>query len=115
MIVAQERSVVGNWQRESESLVVEMRLSDDVIEGFVILHKDKPEAVGKKLFRTLRFDESNNCWRCFVYVARLGEEKPTCLSLQGRNVLEMTAKVGFFSKTVLWNRAKLTENNFITE
>jgi hypothetical protein len=114
-VIAQGPSVVGNWQHESEPLVVEMRLSDDVIEGFIVSHEDKPEAVGKKLFRTLRFDESNNCWRGFVYVARLGDEKPICLSMQGSNVFEMTVKVGFFSKTVLWNRAQLTANNFIME
>jgi hypothetical protein len=113
--IAQGPSIVGNWQHESEPLVVEMRLSDDVIEGFVISHENKPEAVGKKLFRTLRFDESNNCWRGFVYVARLGDEKQTCLSMQGSNVFEMTVKAGFFSKTVLWNRAQLTANNFIME
>ncbi|MFQ3322827.1 MAG: hypothetical protein ACI90U_000639 [Pseudomonadales bacterium] len=48
-VIAQGPSVLGNWQHESESLVVEMRLSDDVIEGFVITHEDKPEAVGKKI------------------------------------------------------------------
>jgi len=75
IIVAQEVGLVGLWQHPEEPVIIEIKPLDDSIQGIVCSNHSKPDSVGKKVFRDFRFDKEKQCWRGFVYVLELGEEK----------------------------------------
>ena len=104
--MAQERDLLGDWLHESEPVTVTMQETQQasVLEGVVARHATNPNAIGKQLFRGLQFVPAKNCWQGEVYVNQLEEHKPICISFVDDNTFEMTVKVGFFSKTVQWNR-----------
>ncbi|ARN75184.1 DUF2147 domain-containing protein [Oceanicoccus sagamiensis] len=104
---AQEASPLeGLWQHPDQPVIIEMQPVGELMEGKVHSNSDKPESVGKTIFRELRYDKKEQCWQGWVYVKRLDEEKATCLSLDNPNRFRMTVKVGFFSKTVKWQRVE---------
>jgi len=105
IIVAQEVGLTGLWQHPEEPVIIEMEPLDDSIQGIVYSNHSKPESVGKRVFRGFRFDKDKQCWQGFVYLLKLGEEKSTCVKLENPDRFSMSVKVGFFSKTVTWQRA----------
>lgn len=99
-----EQSLVGLWQHEDKPVVVEMTLVDGLTQGTVASNSEKPDSVGKRLFRDLTFNADEKLWQGRVFVLKLGEEKDVTVTLQNPDQFQITVKVGFFSKKVIWNR-----------
>lgn len=96
--------LVGFWQHESEPVVIEFLLENDLAQGLVASHTKKPEVVGESLFRDIRYDDSNKLWTGRIYVLQLGSEKDVNITLTSDDQFVMTVKIGFFTKTVIWNK-----------
>jgi len=105
LVAAQSIDLIGLWEHTEEPVIIEMKPLDEGIEGIVYRNDSKPESVGKRIFRDLRFDKEKQCWQGFVYVLKLEKEMPTCVALESVDRFSMTVKVGFFSKTVVWRRS----------
>jgi uncharacterized protein (DUF2147 family) len=99
-----EQSLAGLWQHEDKPVVVEMKPVDGLTQGTVASNSDKPDSVGKRLFRDLAYNADEKLWRGRIFVLKLGEEKDVTIVLQNPDQFQMTVKVGFFSKKVIWNR-----------
>jgi uncharacterized protein (DUF2147 family) len=104
--VLAEQTLVGFWQHEDKPVVVEMKPLDGLTQGTVASNSGKPDSVGKRLFRDLAYNADDKQWQGRIFVLKLGEEKDVTVALQNPDQFEMTVKVGFFSKTVSWNRVK---------
>ena len=99
-----EQSLAGIWQHEDKPVVVEMKPVDGLTQGTVASNSDKPDSVGKRLFRDLAYNADEKLWQGRIFVLKLGEEKDVTIVLQNPDQFQMTVKVGFFSKKVIWNR-----------
>jgi len=98
--------LIGFWQDKDQPVVVEMKLVDDKVQGMVASNSDKPNTVGKHLFRDLIHDAGTGQWSGRIYVLKLGAEKNVVVVMQGKDQFLMTVKVGLLSKKVLWNRVE---------
>ena len=101
-----EQFLAGLWQHEDKPVVVEMKAVDSLTQGTIASNSEKPDSVGKRLFRDLRYNADEKLWQGRIFVLKLGEEKDVMVALQSPGQLQMTVKVGFFSKKVIWNRIK---------
>jgi uncharacterized protein (DUF2147 family) len=104
MGVLAEQSLAGFWQHEDKPVVVEMKPVDGLTQGTVASNSDKPDSVGKRLFRDLAYNTDEKLWLGRIFVLKLGEEKDVTVVLQNPDQFQMTVKVGFFSKKVIWSR-----------
>lgn len=104
MAALAEQSLAGFWQHEDKPVVVEMTAFDGLTQGIVASNSDKPDSVGKRLFRDLSYNVDEKLWLGRIFVLKLGEEKEVTVVLQKPDQFQMTVKVGFFSKKVIWNR-----------
>lgn len=100
----QEDALSGWWENESQPVFVEMKHVDAMTQGTVASNSEKPESVGKQLFRNLKYDTKTKAWTGKIFVLKLGEEKDVTVVLQNPDQFQMTVKVGFFKKQVIWNR-----------
>lgn len=99
--------LVGFWlDKDRPGVLVEMKVSDGLTQGVVTSNSEKPDSVGKRLFRDLKYNADEKLWQGRVFVLKLGEEKDVTVVLQNPDQFQMTVKVGFFSKTVTWHRKK---------
>ncbi|MCP3907963.1 MAG: DUF2147 domain-containing protein [Oceanicoccus sp.] len=104
LVLAEPAGLAGLWQHSDQPVIVKMQAAGDGMEGIVHSYSDSPELVGETLFRELRFDKEEQCWRGRVYVKELEQEKNTCLLLEDASQFRMAVTIGFFSKTVIWTR-----------
>lgn len=98
--------LIGFWQNENQLVVVEMKRVDDKVQGMVASNSEKPDTVGKHLFRDLIRDAGTRQWSGRIFVLKLGAEKDVVVAMQGKDQFLMTVKVGLMSKKVLWNRVE---------
>lgn len=101
-----EQSLAGLWQHEDKPVVLEMKSVDGLTQGTVASNSEKPDSVGKRLFRDLKFNADEKLWQGRVFVLKLGEEKDLTVVLKTPDQFQMTVKVGLFTKKVSWNRVK---------
>jgi uncharacterized protein (DUF2147 family) len=101
-----EQPLAGFWKHEDKLVVVEMKPVDGLVQGIVASNSEKPDSVGKRLFRDLAFKADDKQWQGRIFVLKLGEEKDVTVVLQTPDQFKMTVKLGLFSKKVIWNRVK---------
>ena len=104
-------ALLGLWQHESQPVVVEMKAADGLIQGVITRQDEKPEAVGKTLFRDLAYDAESQSWSGRIFVLKLEKEKDVSVVLESPEQFEMTVKAGFIKKTATWNRVETQAQN----
>ena len=104
-------ALVGLWQHESQPVVVEIKATDGLIQGVIARQDEKPDAVGKTLFRDLEYDPGSKSWSGRIFVLKLEKEKNVRVVLESPEQFEMTVKAGFIKKTVTWKRVETLAQN----
>ncbi len=98
-----EQDLLGHWQHQDLPVIVEMKSNQTHMDGIVVSNSDKPDSVGKRVFRDIESIGAGE-WQGKIYVLKLESEKDVSIVLLSADQFEITVKVGFFSKKVKWNR-----------
>ena len=97
--------ISGTWKHVDEPGWIEIDLETGV--GTVMRNDKFPERVGRKILKDLQADKKKqNLWRGQVYAERAGEYKKAEVSLTEDDLMKITVKVGFMSRTLEWKRVE---------
>lgn len=97
--------ISGFWKHSDEPGWIEVRLEEG--RATVVRNDKFPERVGREILKDLVADDSEDgLWRGQVYAEKLGEYKDAQISLAEPDLMEITVKVGFISRTVKWKRVE---------
>lgn len=96
-----QSNLIGTYDTGEDNTKIVISESDGTITG-KIKSSDNPKAIiGKVMLKDLR--KSGNSWEGKIYAAKRQEWYDAVITSKG-NVLEIEISVGFFSKTLEWNR-----------
>ena len=76
--------------------------------GLIAYSEKNPEDVGKTLLRNLVADDEAGSWQGEIYVKQLEAYKATEIVLDSADSMKLKVSVGFFRKTVVWQRSDHT-------
>ena len=75
-------------------------------DGIVVRNDKFPERVGAIFIKDIKADASKQAfWHGTAYIRKLDDYKDVEISLSETGNMQVTGKVGFFSRTVEWLRA----------
>lgn len=96
----------GYWSPEQDAAVVVrmQEVPDKTLQAELIAHADKPEQVGRLIFRQLEPDETGAIWRGQVYALRRGRWMDGEIALEAQDRFTLTVKTLLFSRSVHWRR-----------
>lgn len=94
--------ITGKWHAPKENTVIDIKKNENIYEG-IVLQSDNKKAVGQKVLRDLK--KEGNKWKGKLYAIEKDELVDVELELKGE-MLEVTLKKGWMSKTVEWKRVK---------
>lgn len=94
--------IAGKWRAPKENTVIDINKVGNVYEG-IVLQSDNKKAVGQKVLRDLK--KEGNKWKGKLYAIEKDELVDVELELKDE-MLEVTLKKGWMSKTVEWKRVK---------
>lgn len=95
-----QEDITGKWKTPKENSIVEIKKNGAIWEG-VVIKSDNEKAIGQKVLQDLKKDGS--AWKGKVYAI----EKDKLLDVEielDENVLELTVKSGWMSKTSEWQK-----------
>ena len=96
--------ISGTWKHAKKPVWVEIRL--DQGDGIVVRNDKFPERVGAIFIKDIKADASKqSLWHGTAYIRKLEDYKDVEISLSEAGTMQVTGKVGFFSRTVEWLRA----------
>lgn len=103
LVLASELS--GLWKITGQPVWIEVTSEAGVSQGVVRRNDVNPDAVGRMLLKDIRVDESEaGRWSGQVFAARLGEFRDAQVALPEVDQMEVTVKVGFMSRSIVWER-----------
>ena len=93
----------GVWKHEKEPIWIAIDSSES--SGRVLRNDNKPDAVGFEMLNEMtKVADQDDRWLGQVYAAQLGEFKKADIALIEPDKMRMTVSVGFFSRSVDWQR-----------
>tara|TARA_Y100000389_G_C17321482_1_gene443304 strand:- start:391 stop:741 length:351 start_codon:yes stop_codon:yes gene_type:complete len=96
-----QNNLTGTWDTGEDNTVIEITKSAVITSG-KIKSSDNPKAtIGKVMLKDLK--KSGSSWKGKIYAAKRQEWYDAVLTRKG-NILEIEISVGFFSKTIEWNK-----------
>lgn len=97
--------LTGIWQNEEQPAWIELQEEAGVVTATVRRNDNKPEAVGRILLKNVVADpDKPGLWQGQIYAERLKEYKDASISLPSPEQLRIDVKVGFFSRSIGWQR-----------
>jgi uncharacterized protein (DUF2147 family) len=96
-------AILGRWKAPEGGVVVSISRDAGGLGGSVVESPEKPELVGKPMFRSLVYDAKAAEWTGEVYAVKRGEFVPAVIKLSSDGFV-LTAGKGFFSKKLNWTR-----------
>ena len=100
--VSRQSKLVGAWDTKEDNTIIVISESDSNILGKIESSDNPKAAVGKVILKDLK--PNGNSWKGTIYAARRKQWYDAVITLKG-NVLEIEIQVGFFSKTIEWNKS----------
>jgi len=97
-------AILGKWKAPEGDAVVAISKVDGGFGGTVVESPQKPELVGKPMFRGLVYDAKAAQWSGEVFAVKKGEFVPAVIRLSAGGFV-LTAGKGFMSKKLNWTRA----------
>ena len=95
--------ISGVWRLSNGPAWIEVSL--DSGDATVVRNEQFPERVGRKILKGLQADGSKeNLWQGQVYAEKQGEYKDAKILLSTPDLMIITVKVGFISRTIEWVR-----------
>jgi len=100
--VSGQCNFIGAWDTKEDNTIIVISESDSNILGKIESSDNPKAAVGKVILKDLK--PNGNSWKGTIYAARRKQWYDAVITLKG-NVLEIEIQVGFFSKTIEWNKS----------
>jgi len=100
-------AILGKWKAPEGDVVVAISKVDGGFGGSVLESPQKPELVGKPMFRGLVYDAGAAQWTGEVYAVKKGEFVPAAIRLSTGGFV-LTAGKGFMSRKLDWTRSGST-------
>ncbi|MGI9288221.1 MAG: hypothetical protein ACR2P1_22745 [Pseudomonadales bacterium] len=108
--------LLGYWQAEGKPAIVEItKPESDIYIGTVVQNAAVPKAVGKQVFKDLRYDAATQQWNGLFYIIPRDKDAKANVSSTGKDSFQMKVKVGFISRTVDWRRVDFPAAELETE
>ena len=93
--------ISGTWKHSKKPVWIEIRL--DKGDGIVIRNEKFPERAGNTFITDIKADKSElNLWHGTAYIRKMKQYKDVEISLSETGKLQVTGKMGFFSRTIEW-------------
>jgi uncharacterized protein (DUF2147 family) len=97
-------AILGRWKAPEGGVVVAIVANPGGYGGAAVESPEKPNLVGKPMFRGLTYDAAAARWTGEVFAVKRGEFVPAVIRLT-KDGFELTAGQGFLSKKLSWTRA----------
>lgn len=110
---AEADQILGYWQRGEGEAVIEVRRNAGGYHGVIVASERRPEIVGIKVFRQLRYDADTRTWRGRAYSIKRDREVRIDIEIPKANRLELTAHVMIFTRRVQFSRVE--DAGFVSE
>ncbi len=95
----------GFWKIDNQPAWVEVQMQEGSAIGVVRRHDENANAVGRTLLKNVSLEEGGSGkWRGQIFAARLGEFRDADITLLDPSRMQIEVKVGFMSRTVIWQR-----------
>lgn len=97
--------LTGLWKIDGQPVWIEVTSEAGVSQGIVRRNDVNPDATGRMLLKDIVADESEaGRWSGQVFAVRLGEFRDAQIALPEADQMEVTVKVGFMSRSIIWER-----------
>ena len=96
--------IAGTWKHAEMPVWIEIRL--DQGEGIVVRNNKFPEREGQVFIKEIKAKQ--DAWTGLAYIRKLEAFKTVEITLSDSGTMQLTGKVGFFSRTVEWLPADST-------
>jgi uncharacterized protein (DUF2147 family) len=98
-----QTELTGTWSTGEQNTLIEIVENDGVLSG-EILSSDNPKAIiGKQVLKEIKKDDDE--WRGKIFAAKKKKWYGARLTPE-EDILKITVKSGFISKTVEWKRVE---------
>ena len=105
MVMASDTQMLtGLWKHSGKDLWMEIKFDQAVGTGRIFKNDKKPDSIGKPVLTRLVFDAALGKGEGMMYVPQMQSRYEAKIKLPEPNIMTMTVKVGFISKTVKWLR-----------
>jgi hypothetical protein len=96
-------NISGLWKHAKQPVWIEIQMEQG--DGFVVRNDKFPERAGNRFIKELKVDKSKQeLWHALAYIQKLKDYKNVKISLSGDDLMLVTGKIGFISRTVEWQR-----------
>ncbi len=106
--IAQE-TLSGFWHNAENDITIEIRKTGKGHEGIIRNHAN-PQANGRRMLYLTQYNENARLWTGTLFALKRNKELDATAQLKSASVLEVTAKAGWFSKTLHWTRMESPAN-----
>ena len=97
--------ISGIWKATKAPIWIDISLKDGV--GLVIRNDKYPDRVGQKLLKDLNGEKDEKpTWQGKIYIEKRQEYLDVDVSIPVKDYMVVTGKLGFFSKSIEWQRLK---------
>lgn len=97
-----QSTIEGVWATGKDNTTVEIRATDDVLEGKIKSSDNTKAEVGTRIIKNLREDEGS--YKGELYIIKMQRWVNATFSPKGEKLI-VTVSAGFRSKTIQWERA----------
>ncbi len=95
------QSLTGVWNTGDENTKIEITENEGVFNGEILSSDNAKAKIGNQILKDVKF--SNGEWNGQIYAAKKGEWYDAVLKENGSQ-LDITIKVGWVSKTLIWKK-----------
>lgn len=96
-------AILGKWTNEDRTRVIEFVKTGDGYEAIIKEAADR-NLIGQKQITGLRYN--NNGYSGTLHLPKKGKTFPCTAHIEDNGKLELSARVGFMSKSQTWTRVK---------
>lgn len=97
--------IIGKWTDDVHDRTIEFVQQGDHFNAVIRSAKDE-SLIGKTQISGLQKNGSNTYKNGTIYIIKQGKTASCTTKLKNSNQLEITGKMGFFSKSQIWTRAQ---------
>ncbi len=99
----QYQEVVGYWQKEGSSTILELKRAEDAIQGVITRADWEPNLIGKTYIRELSADKKPKTWVGEGYDQKKDRYRKVSISVKEVNVIKIKIKG---RRSALWRRVE---------